>query len=49
MEDEASPRFHRGEVIAQERAGVAERMGEIGPRVIRDFMPDQHRPPATWE
>ena len=27
----------------QEHLGVAERMAEVGPRIIRDFMPDQHR------
>ena len=35
--------FHAGECAVQQRAGVAERMAEIGPRVIRDYMPDQHR------
>lgn len=37
--------FHEGERAAQARVGAAvrARMAEIGPRVIRDFMPDQHR------
>ncbi|WP_207760427.1 pyridoxamine 5'-phosphate oxidase family protein [Herbaspirillum robiniae] len=35
--------FHRGELHAQQRAGMLEKMAAIGPRVIRDFMPDQHR------
>src|SRR5580765_1899159 len=35
--------WHDGERIAQRRAGTAERMEEIGPKVVRDFMPDQHR------
>ena len=35
--------FHAGERAVQQRVGVAVRMAEIGPRVIRDFMPDQHR------
>lgn len=35
--------FHQGEMIAQQRAGVFEKMAGIGPRVIRDYMPDQHR------
>lgn len=39
---ERSP-FHRGERTVQERAGVRERMEQVGRRVIRDFMPDQHR------
>ncbi|WP_374680282.1 pyridoxamine 5'-phosphate oxidase family protein, partial [Hydrocarboniphaga effusa] len=35
--------WHAGEKTLQSRAGVAERMDAIGQRVIRDFMPDQHR------
>ncbi len=35
--------WHAGERAMQERLGVAERMAEVGPRIIRDFMPDQHR------
>jgi predicted pyridoxine 5'-phosphate oxidase superfamily flavin-nucleotide-binding protein len=38
-----SPTFHEGERAVQQRAGVAERMAQVGPRVIRDFMPEQHR------
>ncbi|SFU78126.1 hypothetical protein SAMN05216350_10559 [Polaromonas sp. YR568] len=40
-----APAFHEGERAVQARVGAAvrERMAEIGPRVIRDFMPDQHR------
>ena len=38
-----TPTFHEGERAVQARAGVAARMADIGPRVIRDFMPDQHR------
>jgi predicted pyridoxine 5'-phosphate oxidase superfamily flavin-nucleotide-binding protein len=39
------PTFHEGERAVQARVGAAvrERMEQIGPRVIRDFMPDQHR------
>lgn len=37
------PAFHEGERVLQARAGVAQRMTQLGPRVIRDFMPDQHR------
>lgn len=40
--DKPSP-FHHGEVVLQASLGVAERMEEFGKRVIRDFMPDQHR------
>ena len=35
--------WHEGEVALQRRLGVAERMSEIGSRVVRDYMPDQHR------
>jgi predicted pyridoxine 5'-phosphate oxidase superfamily flavin-nucleotide-binding protein len=35
--------WHDGERAAQARAGTATHMAEIGPKVIRDFMPDQHR------
>ena len=38
-----STTFHAGERAVQQRAGVDQRMAEIGPRVIRDYMPDQHR------
>jgi ferredoxin-NADP reductase/predicted pyridoxine 5'-phosphate oxidase superfamily flavin-nucleotide-binding protein len=40
--DTPSP-FHAGEVAIQTSLGVAERMERFGKRVIRDFMPDQHR------
>lgn len=35
--------FHEGELALQERAGSRAKLAEIGPRVIRDYMPDQHR------
>ncbi|MBC7481761.1 MAG: flavin-nucleotide-binding protein, partial [Rhizobacter sp.] len=35
--------FHAGEVAMQRAAGSDLRMREIGPRVIRDHLPDQHR------
>jgi len=35
--------WHEGERAMQARAGAAEKLAEIGPRVMRDFMPDQHR------
>ena len=35
--------FHAGEIALQERAGVRERVAGYAPRMIRDFMPDQHR------
>jgi predicted pyridoxine 5'-phosphate oxidase superfamily flavin-nucleotide-binding protein len=35
--------FHPGEQALQERAGVRRRLEQVGSKVIRDFMPDQHR------
>src|ERR1700680_5295280 len=35
--------FHAGELPAQERAGVRERMNVDARRGIRDYMPEQHR------
>jgi uncharacterized protein len=35
--------FHDGELAAQERAGVRERMNATARRSIRDYMPEQHR------
>jgi uncharacterized protein len=35
--------FHEGELALQEAAGSRARLAEFGARVIRDFMPDQHR------
>lgn len=35
--------FHAGEQAVQQRAGSFERMAQIGPRVIRGAMPEQHR------
>ncbi|MGL4301363.1 MAG: pyridoxamine 5'-phosphate oxidase family protein [Sphingomonas sp.] len=39
---EESP-FHLGERAAQARVGVVDQMADIGRRVIRRYMPDQHR------
>jgi uncharacterized protein len=38
-----APTWHEGELALQQLTGSRERLGEIGPRVIRDHMPDQHR------
>lgn len=35
--------FHVGEQAMQARAGVQAQMAQIGPRVLRDHMPEQHR------
>lgn len=37
------PTWHEGEKFIQEKVGVAERMEVVGQRVVRDYMPDQHR------
>lgn len=37
------PTWHEGEIFIQEKLGVKERMASVGQRVVRDFMPDQHR------
>jgi len=39
---ETSP-FHDGERRLQDRLGLAERQDKIGQRIMRPFMPDQHR------
>ncbi|WP_225007012.1 2Fe-2S iron-sulfur cluster-binding protein [Novosphingobium percolationis] len=46
MADDAVPQapiWHEGERAIQAHVGVVERMQEVGSRVIRSFMPDQHR------
>jgi predicted pyridoxine 5'-phosphate oxidase superfamily flavin-nucleotide-binding protein len=35
--------FHEGELQVQSRVGVHERMAGTGAKMIRDFMPEQHR------
>jgi hypothetical protein len=37
------PAWHEGERFIQEKVGVAERMAAVGQRVVRDYMPDEHR------
>lgn len=37
------PIWHPGEILIQEKLGVAERMNAVGQRVVRNSMPDQHR------
>src|SRR6185295_17055635 len=39
---EPSP-FHPGETAIQERVGVRARIQALGRRVVRDYMPEQHR------
>jgi uncharacterized protein len=46
MDTSTNPRrspWHAGEKAMQERAGVSGDMESYGQRVIRDYMPDQHR------
>jgi predicted pyridoxine 5'-phosphate oxidase superfamily flavin-nucleotide-binding protein len=43
MNEADSGAWHAGERLLQERAGVGARMAELGPRLLRDFMPEQHR------
>ncbi|MCX7079631.1 MAG: FAD-binding oxidoreductase, partial [Pseudomonas sp.] len=35
--------WHAGEKQLQAHVGVAERMEAFGPKVIRSYLPDQHR------
>ena len=35
--------FHEGELAVQSRLGVRKKMEQIGRKVIRTYMPDQHR------
>lgn len=42
MHDLDSP-FHEGELALQERSGVRERIDRASRRMIRDFMPEEHR------
>jgi predicted pyridoxine 5'-phosphate oxidase superfamily flavin-nucleotide-binding protein len=41
--DAADATFHAGEAALQRQAGVRERLAQIGSRVIRDHMPEEHR------
>ena len=35
--------FHEGEISLQKSLGIDHRMDKFGRKVIRDFMPEQHR------
>ncbi len=35
--------FHAGEQAVQDRFGLRERLAQTGRRIVRDFMPDEHR------
>lgn len=43
MTTETKAPWHAGEVAMQQTVGVADRMAAVGSKVVRDFMPDQHR------
>lgn len=43
VSDHSPSPFHQGEQKIQERLGVREKTERFGRRVIRDYMPDQHR------
>lgn len=43
MNNEQTPSWHQGELTIQKRVGTDKRMADVGPRFIRDFMPEQHR------
>jgi ferredoxin-NADP reductase/predicted pyridoxine 5'-phosphate oxidase superfamily flavin-nucleotide-binding protein len=43
MDSASNSPWHAGELQMQNGLGVAEKMDDVGRRVIRDHMPDQHR------
>ncbi|PKG56473.1 MULTISPECIES: pyridoxamine 5'-phosphate oxidase family protein [unclassified Shewanella] len=43
MDNELAPSWHKGEIAVQQRAGTDKRMAAVGPKFIRQFMPQQHR------
>lgn len=43
MNNDPVSAWHNGELTIQKMAGTYERMAEIGPKFIREFMPQQHR------
>jgi predicted pyridoxine 5'-phosphate oxidase superfamily flavin-nucleotide-binding protein len=43
MSSDEEPIFHSGEQAAQTRAGVRDYVAQVERRIVRDFMPDQHR------
>ncbi len=40
---EAKSPFHRGEKAIQSRLGLEEKMEDLGRRMIRDYMPEEHQ------
>lgn len=43
MNNEQEPSWHEGELTLQKRVGTDKRMADIGPKFIREFLPEQHR------
>ncbi|WP_137226073.1 pyridoxamine 5'-phosphate oxidase family protein [Shewanella sp. MEBiC00475] len=43
MDKQLAPSWHQGELTMQQRAGTEKRMAEIGPKFIRQYLPQQHR------
>ncbi|MHA2936914.1 hypothetical protein ACXJY6_01325 [Vibrio sp. RC27] len=43
MANESSPIWHEGELSVQKKVGTDQLMAQIGPKFIRQFMPQQHR------
>ncbi|MEP1448563.1 MAG: pyridoxamine 5'-phosphate oxidase family protein [Paraglaciecola sp.] len=43
MNNDPAPAWHKGELSIQKMAGTQEKMAAIGPKFIREFMPQQHR------
>jgi predicted pyridoxine 5'-phosphate oxidase superfamily flavin-nucleotide-binding protein len=40
---EAKSPFHRGEKELQSRLGIEDKMEQLGPRMVRDYMPEEHQ------
>ena len=43
MNNAVANSWHHGELTAQKRVGTEQRMAEVGPKFIRELMPQQHR------
>ncbi|MCL1114417.1 pyridoxamine 5'-phosphate oxidase family protein [Shewanella basaltis] len=43
MNKPLAPSWHQGELAIQQRAGTDKRMADIGPKFIRQYLPQQHR------
>lgn len=43
MDKQLAPSWHQGELTIQQRVGTDKRMADIGPKFIRQYLPQQHR------